>query len=1098
MGGHTGRVEFGILGPVEARRGDRSPFPVGGPQVRALLAALALDAGRVVGRERLIDELYGEEPPGDAGHALQSQVSRLRRALRGGGETGEIVESTGAGYRLAVDADAVDATRFARLAEAGRKALRDSDPGAALTLLDEALGLWRGTALADVRDAPFAEAQAARLDERRLAAEEDRAEAALAVGEPDAALPALSELVAAHPLRERGRALLMRGLYAAGRQAEALESFEQGRRLLADELGADPSAELMDAHLAILRADEVAAVSNRRLPTPLTSLVGRDDDLARLMPLLASSRLVTLLGPGGTGKTRLALAAGARVRGEVYFVDLSPLVDGAQIAQAVEATLGGRDGSADMNPAAAHANRDPVERLTTMLTDRALVLILDNCEQVVLDAARLANHLLRACPGLRILATSREALRITGETVFPVPQLPIAASDAPLTDQLTSPAVRLFAERAAAVRPDFTVDAGIIAMVSRICARLDGLPLAIELAAARLRTLDLPEIDARLDDRFRLLARGDRTAEPRHQTLQAVVAWSWDLLTPAEQLLAQRFSVFASGATVEHVRRVCAAAVAAAAQAPPVGAQPLPPAAEPPAGFAGPHAGVAGLPADVAEPLDDIDDLLADLVDKSLLRVDSGRYRMLETIREFAARRLAESGAHAATHRAHAEYFTILAEAAEPLLRTRTQLDHLARLAADHDNLQSALRWSATADPALAARLIAAQSWYWWLTGRPGEASALANHILPELNSKIAGIGPAQVAGVDRSGATGGERGASKALASEPGGASGKGLAPANHILSELDSMIPRVDPVQVAGVDRVTATGRERSVGGPRPTAADLEGATGWGARTIAEAAGRWQGGEAWAAPDVEHYALCVAVAARGRSDLGAELERAAAGVAGLDRPLRQPYTVLLLAVAGVMVPGDPAVLRRLFGDDAWSQAFLRLGDGIGMFMSGHVDESEAEFAAALAGFRGIGDRWAIATSLDKLAAVAERRGDLVASLKLIDEAIAVNTELGWVADTSDLLTRRGDIRLGEGAGRDVEAARADYQRAAELARTHGAVDMYANALRGLGDVARVEDSARARVYYAAVLEIPAGGSPTLLEAHERAHRGLALLDGV
>ncbi len=979
------------MGPVEARRGDGSPFPVGGPQVRALLAALALDAGRVVRRERLIDELYGEEPPGDAGHALQSQVSRLRRALRGGGELREIVESAGAGYRLAVETEAVDALRFARLAEAGRKALRDSDPGAALTLLDEALELWRGTALADVRDAPFAEAQAARLDERRLAAEEDRAEAALAVGEPDAVLPALSELVAAHPLRERARALLMRGLYAAGRQAEALESFEQGRRLLADELGADPSAELMDAHLAILRADEVAAVSNRRLPTPLTSFIGREEDLARLVPLLASSRLVTLLGPGGTGKTRLALAAGTRVRGEVYFVDLSPLVDGSQIAQAVEAALGGRDSSAHMNPAAAHmnpgadgvnqgaaqSNRDPVERLTTMLADRALVLILDNCEQVVLDAARLANHLLRTCPGLRILATSREALRITGETVVPVSQLPIAASDAPLPAQLSSPAVRLFAERATAVRPDFTVDAGTIAMVSRICTRLDGLPLAIELAAARLRTLDLTEIDARLDDRFRLLARGDRTAEPRHQTLQAVVAWSWDLLSPAEQHLAQRFSVFAGGATADQVRGVCAASV-------------------------------------VAEPLDEIDDLLADLVDKSLLNVHSGRYRMLETIREFAARHLAESEAHAPTHHAHAAYFTTVAEAAEPLLRTRTQLDHLARLAADHDNLQSALRWSATTDPALAARLIAAQSWYWWLTGRPGEAPALANRILPELSSRIFGTDPAPGVADD-----------AEADGQVPGQRSG--------VLVELDA----------------------------------------------------------------EVYALCAGVAARGRHDLGAELGRAAAGVAELDRPLRQPYTVLLLAVAGAMVPGDPAVLRRLFGEDAWSQAFLRLGDGMGLFMAGHVDESEPEFAAALAGFREIGDRWAIATSLDKLAAVAERHGDLAASLTLIDEAIAVNTELGWAADTSDLLTRRGDIRLGAGAVRDLEAARADYQRAAELARTHGAVDMYANALRGLGDIARTENPAQARAYYATVLEVPAGGSPTLLEAHERAQRGLALLDG-
>ncbi|MEU6586966.1 BTAD domain-containing putative transcriptional regulator [Nocardia sp. NPDC046763] len=932
-------MEFGILGPIEARRADGGPFPIGGPQVRALLAVLALDAGRVVGRERLIDDLYGAEPPGDVGHALQSQVSRLRRALRNAVGDREFVESAGAGYRLAVDPEAVDALRFARLAEQGRKALRDRDSGAAMTLLDEALGLWRGPALADVRDAPFAESRAARLDEARLAAEEDRAEAALAVGESQAVVATLSELVAAHPLRERARALLMRAMYAAGRQAEALESFEAGRRLLADELGADPSAELMDAHLAILRADEGSAVSDRRLPTPLTSFVGREDELARLVPLVAQARLVTLIGPGGTGKTRLALAAGSRVRGDVCFVELAPLVDGVQAAQAIASALGGRDLSAH----AALGPRDSESQLVAMLADRPLLLILDNCEHVVLDIARLAHRLLVACPSLRILATSREALRVTGETLFPVPQLPMASTDSVLADQLAAPAVRLFADRAAAVRPGFLPDAGTIAVVARICRRLDGLPLAIELAAARLRTLDLPEIDARLTDRFRLLARGDRTAEPRHQTLQAVVAWSWELLDPAEQQLAQHFSVFAGGATTEQARRVC--------------------------------------------DIDDIDDLLADLTDKSLLDLAAGRYRMLETIREFARTRAIESGEHERTQRAHAEYFADIAETADPQLRTATQLQHLARLTTDHDNLQSALHWSATADPALAARLIAAQAWYWWLTGHSGDGPALANRLLSELS---------------RSGS-----------------------------------------PVAV----------------------------------------------------DAEQYALAVAVAARGRDDLAAEVERAAARVAAQEYPMRRPHLIFLLALTGGMLPGKPAELRRLFGADDWSQAFLRLGDGMGLFMSGRVDESEPEFAVALVGFRRIGDRWAIAATLDKLAAVAERRGDRAASLALIDEAIAVNTELGWAADTADLLTRRGDIHLGGAAERDTDAARADYQRAAELSRTHGAIDMYAGALRGLGDIARAEDPAAARSLYRSVLEIPAGGSIAITEAHERAREGLALV---
>ncbi|MFE3057875.1 BTAD domain-containing putative transcriptional regulator [Nocardia sp. NPDC059239] len=1015
-------MEFGILGPIEARRADGGPFPIGGPQVRALLAVLALDAGRVVGRERLIDDLYGSEPPGDAGHALQSQVSRLRRALRTGVGDGEFVESAGAGYRLAVDPESVDALRFARLAAQGRKALRDRDSGAAMTLLDEALGLWRGPALADVRDAPFAESQGARLDEARLAAEEDRAEAALAVGDPQAVVATLSELVAAHPLRERARALLMRALYAAGRQAEALETFEAGRRLLADELGADPSAELMDAHLAILRADEVAAVSNRRLPTPLTSFVGREDELARLVPLVAQARLVTLIGPGGTGKTRLALAAGGRVRGDVCFVELAPLVDGVQAAQAIASALGCRDLSAHAAP----APRDFESQLVAMLADRPLLLILDNCEHVVLDIARLAHRLLVACPGLRILATSREALRVTGETLFPVPQLPMAPPDSPLADQLAAPAVRLFADRAAAVRPGFLPDAGTIDLVARICRRLDGLPLAIELAAARLRTLDLPEIDARLTDRFRLLARGDRTAEPRHQTLQAVVAWSWELLDPAEQQLAQRFSVFAGGATTEQARRVC--------------------------------------------DIDDVDDLLADLTDKSLLDIAAGRYRMLETIREFARTRAIESGDHEKTQRAHAEYFADTAETTDPLLRTDTQLQHLARLTTDHDNLQSALHWSATADPALAARLIAAQAWYWWLTGHSGDGPALANRLLPELNSAVR----------------------RPAAAARPHDQPVRRDDVGDRRDADLHEATTLITPTAAPRSD-ARPPGEERRVPFVAETAAGHD-APGVGSSVAAEA--RISRPEWLVAVDAEQYALVVAVAARGRDDLAAEVERAAAGVAAQEHPMRQPHLIFLLALAGGLLPGEPAELRRLFGADDWSQAFLRLGDGMALFMSGQVDESEPEFAAALAGFRRIGDRWAIAAALDKLAAVAERRGDRAASLALIDEAIAVNTELGWAADTADLLTRRGDIHLGGAAERDAEAARADYERAAELSRTHGAIDMYAGALRGLGDIARAEDPAAARNLYRSVLEIPAGGSIAITEAHERAREGLALLN--
>ncbi|MFD6158777.1 BTAD domain-containing putative transcriptional regulator [Nocardia sp. NPDC060256] len=924
-------MQFGILGPIEVRLADGSPITVGGPQVRALVALLALDAGRVVSRDRLIDGLYGARPPANAGHALQAQVSRLRGALRKAGLTEEIVESSAAGYRLTVALEDVDAHRFAQLAQDGRKAVHDKDFATAAVLLDEAARLWRGPAFADVVDAPFAAVQAVRLTEVWLAALEDRAAAAVALGDHRAALVRLPEIVAAHPLRERARALLMRALYGAGRQAEALALFEQGRELLAEELGADPSTELAQAHLAILRADAAPERALRRLPTPFTGFFGRDTELARVALLLAQSRLLTLTGPGGTGKTRLALEVGARTEGPVCFVDLAPLVDGAQVVQAVAAALGGREstGRAPGEP------RDVESRVRSMLAERPQLIIFDNCEHLILDAARLLHRLLLGCPGLRVLATSREPLRITGETVFPVGQLSVAAADATLAEQLDCAAVRLFADRAAAARPGFAVDAATIGEVRRVCARLDGLPLALELAAARLRTLELDEIDARLGDRFRLLARGDRTAEPRHRTLQAVVDWSWELLAPAERLLAQRFSVFAGGATARTARDVC--------------------------------------------DIDDADELLDDLVDKSLVEVAGGRYRMLETIREFARRQAIDAGEHDRLLDAHARYFTDLAERADPLLRGADQLDWLATLAADDGNLQAALHWAARSDPRLAQRLIAALAWYWWLSGRPGDAVEMAEQLLPQL------------------------------------------------------------DPASV------------------------------------------------------EEYALCAAVAARGGGESRAAVERAAAAVSESRTPLRRPHLVFLLAIAGGMATVDPDRARLLFGPDAWSRAFLRLGDGLRLLMSGRMPDSEAEFRSALAGFRATGDRWAIATALDKLAAVADWRGDRPAALTLIDEAVQRYTELGTVDDTADLLNRRGDIL----AGSDSAAARAAYERAAELAGSVGATDMRANAIRGLGDLDRSGgDLPSARAQYTAALNLVAEGSVGAVEARARALIGLGWVD--
>ncbi|MFA1539062.1 BTAD domain-containing putative transcriptional regulator [Actinomadura monticuli] len=666
-------MRFGILGAVEVRAGGDA-VPVGGPTVRALLAMLLLDAGRLVPSERLIDGLYGEDPPSGAANALQSQVSRLRRGL---GDAA-LVEGLPAGYRIDVERDDVDVHRFERLAGEARRA---ATAQAAAALYEEALGLWRGGALADV-SAPFAAGQAARLEEERAAAVEGLAEARLRGGDPEAAISPLRALVDARPLRERARALLMRALHGGGRQAEALAVFEDGRRMLADELGADPSRELAEVHLSILRGESGPERIRPNLPAQLTSFVGREEEMRRVGAMLADGRLVTLLGPGGAGKTRLAIEAAGRERGEVCFVDLAPVV-AAEVPKALLGALGLREGG--MRPAPGEASPDALERLVTALDGRRILLILDNCEHVIASVAALTHRLLSACPRLRVLATSREALAITGERLRPLPPLELPPEGTPAGEVRDYPAVRLFLDRAESVRPGFAVDEGNAAPVLRICRALDGLPLAIELAAARLRSLPVTEVATRLDDRFRLLSRGNRAAAPRHQTLRAVVEWSWDLLDGAEQTLARRLTVFSGGLTLDAAASVC--------------------------------------------DLDDADELLIELADKSLVQSDGTRYRMLDTVRAFCAERLDEAGERERFERAHAEYFAGLARRADPHLRGAEQLEWLDLLAADHGNLHAALRRSLRPDPALALRMIASLSWYWWLRGRV-EGAALAADLL--------------------------------------------------------------------------------------------------------------------------------------------------------------------------------------------------------------------------------------------------------------------------------------------------------------------------------------------------------------------------------
>ncbi|GAB2864743.1 BTAD domain-containing putative transcriptional regulator [Actinoallomurus bryophytorum] len=691
-------MRIGLLGPLEVADGTGRVVEVGGARLRALLILLALDAGRVVGAERLVDGVWGDEPPSGAPNALQSLISRLRRTL-----PDLVIESHPSGYRLVLDgsADAVDVIEFDRLAARGQALLAD-EPARAADALAAALSLWRGPALADVAEAGFARGHVSRLTERHLGAVEDHVEARLTLGRADVA--ELEELVAAHPLRERLRGQFMRALCAAGRQADALTTFEDARRTLAEELGVDPSPELRDVHLAVLRGRSSPAgpAVRTNLPARLTSFIGREEEIDRVAKLLEENRLVTLTGPGGAGKTRLAVESAERLTermpGGVWLVELAPVGDPAEVPQALMSALGLRERALVGNMrGTTPPTTDPVGRLVAALAGERLLIVLDNCEHLIDACARLADRVLADCPGVRVLATSREALGITGETLWPVPPLafPCDESLGPGEDVLGYPAVRLLAERGAAVRPGFTVGADLDAVLA-ICRRLDGMPLAIELAAARLRTMTAAQIAGRLDDRFRLLTGGSRTALPRHQTLRAVVDWSWDLLDEPEHELLRRMSVFSGGATLESVEEVCGG---------------------------------------------DVFDALIGLVEKSLVIADgAGRYRLLETIRAYSAGRLSQAGEARRIRRAHAHHFLDLAETAEPLLRTRDQMRWMRRLGAEYDNMHSALRWAIdVSDAALAVRYVAALGWYWFLRGRRAEGEQLAGEAVA-----VPGEGPAR------------------------------------------------------------------------------------------------------------------------------------------------------------------------------------------------------------------------------------------------------------------------------------------------------------------------------------------------------------------
>ena len=677
-------MQIGMLGPFEVRTDDGARADVPGARLRGLLIALALEPGHAVQKATLIDWIWGERPPPGAANALQRLVSRLRKALPEGA-----VEGQADGYRLRVDPEAVDAVRFERLVGRARA---DDGPRQA-GLLREALALWRGPAMQDAglpESAAF-DAAVTRLEGLRLSATEDWLDAEIRLGHGAGLVTELAGLVAAHPVRERLVAALMRALVATGRGTEALLVYQRTREALADALGVDPSPELSALHLALLRGELGTRQDDRKtnLQAELTSFVGKDADVAAVRELLAGHRLTTLIGPGGSGKTRLATETARTLLGDLpdgaWLADLTSIGASGDVARPALAALGLRDALLGGAPDA-----EPVDRLIGAIREREALLILDNCEHVIELAAAFAHRVLGECQRLRILATSREPLGITGEALWHVEPLALPERDASPGEIESSPAVRLLRDRAGAVRTDLADDARTSSAMVRVCLALDGMPLAIELAAARLRTMSLDQLASRLDDRFRLLTGGSRTALPHHRTLRAVVDWSWELLTGAERMILRRLAVFSGGATLDAAEQICGGA---------------------PAGRG------------------DVLDLLAALTDKSLLRADGDsapRYRMLDTIREYARDRLAESGESELARHAHLAYFTALAETADPHLRRAEQLEWLATLEAEHDNIAAALRGALAAGEAHGAmRLAAAAGWYWWLGGHKAEGIEL-------------------------------------------------------------------------------------------------------------------------------------------------------------------------------------------------------------------------------------------------------------------------------------------------------------------------------------------------------------------------------------
>jgi predicted ATPase/DNA-binding SARP family transcriptional activator len=706
-------VKLGLLGPLAVSIDDCSEIAVSARKQRAVLELLALRVGAVVQPSEIIDALWGEEPPDSAINIVKTYVYALRRRLGQG-----LIETVAGGYRLCISPDDVDVVRFERLMKSGHDAVEEGDPTRAVVCFISALALWRGDPVPDLADQLRGMAEGVRLAELRRSGEEQLFDTRLRLGEHARLVVDLETAVAAEPFQERRWAQLMLALYRSGRQSDALHAYERLRGVLREQLGIEPTPELKALEEAILlqkpeldwkspqrvtatrasgKTVGMRQVRGRRhnVPTPLNAFVGRTDEGLIITKRLSESRLLTLVGPGGAGKTRLAIRVAAELTDEgpdgVWFVDLASISDPGLVLQVVADSLGYHPQAAELT----------VDGLAGFIGDQQVLVVVDNCEHVIDQAASVIERLLKGAPAAKVLATSREPLSIHGEAVWPVQPMDVPATvDPENADEIwVCDSVQLFLQRATAVDPlvDLSDDA---VTIGQIVTRLEGLPLAIELAAARIDTLRPADILSRLDDRLGLLEHGPQRSTPRQRSLEASIDWSYRLLHPCDALVLRRSSIFLGSFTIEALE-----AVIGDVSAPdPEGWQPV----------------------------------VRRLASKSLLSPvkgpDQDRYRLLDSIREFARARLQASSddEEARVRVAHAGYYLALAHRAGPELNGPRQarwFDTIGQEMADiRVALDSLSTPSQTTDDAL--DLFGALGRYWFVRAQPAEALSIAESLL--------------------------------------------------------------------------------------------------------------------------------------------------------------------------------------------------------------------------------------------------------------------------------------------------------------------------------------------------------------------------------